>query len=119
MVGELPIFVGEFFVESVLAHVQRDEEVSEDAADVERHQSDDEVVTPFGREEALEMGAQFPDHGFFAVDFDDVASYEVARRAEGVEIAPVRGEEGGALGASLGFGVFHFEGVLRACVHSR
>lgn len=77
MVGEFPVVVRKVLVAFMLAHVKRDEEIREDTRDVERDESDDKIVSPFGREEALKVVAQAPDGGVFAVDLDDVAGYKV------------------------------------------
>lgn len=94
VVGSLPGLAIEPLLATVLADVQANQKVGEDAADVGGDQHDHKVVAPFAGQEALQLVAQCPHPAVLAVDLDDVARDEVARLPQRGEILAVRPEEG-------------------------
>ena len=81
------------FLSTVLTDMQADQKIGKDTADISSDEDDDEVMAPFGGEEALQAVSQAPDPRVFAVDVLHVAGDDVFGTIEGGDVLTVGREE--------------------------
>lgn len=81
----------------MLADVQTDEEIRENARDIQGDQEDDEVVAPLAGEEDLELPPQAPEPGILTVHPQDVGADAVGALTEGGDEGGVGPEQWGGL----------------------